>query len=100
MARLIWTGSRAGFAESSINNHTKEIFMSEQSKCFAAIALVALAGAARADVAVQMNAVDDKGIGHSIGQVVISETPYGLVFTPALSGLPQGLHGFHVHENA
>lgn len=74
--------------------------MSEQSKCFAAIALVALAGAARADVAVQMNAVDDKGIGHSIGQVVISETPYGLVFTPALSGLPQGLHGFHVHENA
>ena len=33
------------------------------------------------------------------GVVVVSETPYGLVFTPSLTGIPPGLHGFHVHEN-
>jgi Cu-Zn family superoxide dismutase len=39
-------------------------------------------------------------VGKSIGQVVVSESPYGLVFTPNLTGLPAGAHGFHVHENA
>lgn len=67
-------------------------------RCLAA-ATLAVCGLAQADVAVQMNAVDDKGIGQPVGQVVISETAYGLVFSPALSGLPPGLHGFHVHEN-
>jgi len=52
-----------------------------------------------ADLTVTMNAVDEKGIGGEVGQVVISETAYGLVFTPNLAGLPAGLHGFHVHEN-
>src|SRR5258706_14829687 len=46
-----------------------------------------------------MNLVDAKGIGKSVGQVVVSESPYGLVLTPALNVLPPGLHGFHVHEN-
>ena len=38
---------------------------------------------------------DDK----AIGSVVVSESPYGLVFTPQLHDLPPGLHGFHIHEN-
>jgi Cu-Zn family superoxide dismutase len=46
-----------------------------------------------------MNLVDQTGMGKPVGQVVISETPYGLVFTPALTGLTPGLHGFHLHEN-
>ena len=58
-----------------------------------------ICGAARADITVPMNIVDEKGIGKPVGQVVISETPYGIVFTPSLAGLPPGLHGFHVHEN-
>ncbi|MEZ5538750.1 MAG: superoxide dismutase [Cu-Zn] SodC [Pseudomonadales bacterium] len=58
------------------------------------------ASAAWADVTVSMQMVDAKGVGASIGQVVISETRYGLVFTPALQGLAPGLHGFHLHENA
>lgn len=29
----------------------------------------------------------------------VSETPYGLLFTPNLKSLPVGVHGFHVHEN-
>lgn len=52
-----------------------------------------------ADLTVTLNGVDEKGIGGEVGQVVISETQYGLVFTPTLAGLPEGLHGFHVHEN-
>ena len=52
-----------------------------------------------ADLTVTLNAVDDTGSGGELGQVVISETAYGLVFTPNLAGLPAGLHGFHVHEN-
>ncbi len=55
-------------------------------------------GAAHAGIIVQMNTVDEKGIGKSVGQVVIDETPYGVVFSPSLAGLPPGLHGFHVHE--
>ena len=62
-------------------------------------AILALCGTAWADVTVQMNLVDEKGIGATVGQVIISESPYGLVFTPALSGLPPELHGFHLHEN-
>jgi Cu-Zn family superoxide dismutase len=52
-----------------------------------------------ADVVVQMSAVDEKGVGSSVGQVTISESKYGLVFTPALQGLVPGVHGFHLHQN-
>jgi Cu-Zn family superoxide dismutase len=65
---------------------------------FLALSL-SLCGAAQADVTIQINAVSEGGIGSSVGQVVVSETPYGLVFSPALAGLTPGLHGFHVHEN-
>jgi Cu-Zn family superoxide dismutase len=53
-----------------------------------------------ADVVVPMNLVDEKGVGVSVGQVTISESKYGLVFTPALTSLAPGLHGFHIHQNA
>ncbi len=33
------------------------------------------------------------------GEVIIRESKYGLVFTPALHDLPAGLHGFHIHEH-
>jgi Cu-Zn family superoxide dismutase len=62
--------------------------------------LAALASAgALADVTVNLNAVDANGIGAAAGTVTISESPYGLVFTPALHGLAPGLHGFHLHQN-
>jgi Cu-Zn family superoxide dismutase len=63
--------------------------------------LLVLAGAsfaARADLVVPMNLVDENGTGAPIGSVTITESPYGLVFTPQLTRLPPGLHGFHVHE--
>ncbi|QBC45525.1 superoxide dismutase family protein [Iodobacter fluviatilis] len=55
---------------------------------------------AHADITVPMNLVNDKGIVQSIGNIVISESAYGLVFTPRIEGLPAGAHGFHMHENA
>ena len=56
--------------------------------------------AANAEMVITMNQVDEKGIGATVGQVTISESKYGLVFTPALSKLSAGAHGFHVHQNA
>lgn len=55
--------------------------------------------AAAASLTVPMHMVGENGVGASAGQIVVSESKYGLVFTPALTGLPPGLHGFHVHEN-
>jgi len=60
---------------------------------------VSLCGPALAETKVQLSMVDENGIGRSIGEIVITETPYGVVFSPSLAGLPPGLHGFHVHEN-
>ena len=51
-------------------------------------------------ITVQLSLVDAKGVGETIGTVTISESKHGLVFSPALKGLPAGLHGFHLHENA
>ena len=60
---------------------------------------VLCASSAMADTTVQVSMVDAKGVGASIGQVSISESKYGLVFTPSLKGLPPGMHGFHLHQN-
>jgi Cu-Zn family superoxide dismutase len=63
------------------------------------LSLLLCVGSAMADTTVPMYAVDAQGVGASIGQVRISETPYGLVFTPTLQGLAPGVHGFHLHQN-
>jgi Cu-Zn family superoxide dismutase len=65
---------------------------------FLASALLAASCMAQADVTVTMNAVDENGVGKAVGHVTVSESQHGLVFTPALTGLPPGLHGFHIHE--
>lgn len=63
------------------------------------LSILLCAGTAMADTTVQMSMVDAKGVGTSAGQVTISESKYGVVFTPSLTGLAPGLHGFHVHQN-
>ena len=72
--------------------------MNARFRLLLAASAVSACAVAYADITVPMNMVDDKGVGQSVGQVVVSETTYGLVFTPSLAGLPPGLHGFHVHE--
>jgi len=79
--------------------------MQTRFKALVATATLALTGIAMAEgvaqggLVVQMTMVDDKGTGAGVGQVRVTETPYGLVFSPALSALAPGIHGFHVHEN-
>lgn len=72
-------------------------------RSFACAALLCSAAAMAApEAAVQsvvMSAVSATGVGASLGTVTIEQTPYGVVFTPSLTGLEPGAHGFHVHEN-
>jgi Cu-Zn family superoxide dismutase len=64
-------------------------------------AALAFAGfsAYAATIEVPVNLATDQGDGKAVGAITISETSYGLVFTPKLEGLEPGVHGFHVHEN-
>lgn len=63
-----------------------------------ALSLAAI-GAQAASQQVTIHLVDAQGQQQEIGHIEISETRYGLLFTPALKSLEPGLHGFHVHEN-
>jgi|SRR5690606_11566708 len=48
---------------------------------------------------VTLNAVSAQGIGESIGTVLLSDSPAGLVIRTNLKQLPAGERGFHIHEN-
>jgi len=52
------------------------------------------------EATVSMFLATDNGPGTAIGNISVTDTPYGALFTPDLSGFTPGLHGFHVHENA
>lgn len=52
-----------------------------------------------ANVAIPMHNVDEKGVGTTVGHVIVTESKHGLVFTPTLKGLAPGIHGFHLHQN-
>ena len=58
---------------------------------------------AQADVVVPINLVGKSGVGEEVGTVTFADTEYGLLLTPSLMGLPTGIptgiHGFHVHQN-
>lgn len=44
--------------------------------------------------------MNDLKTGESIGSVMVSDyDDDGVVFTPNLSGLTPGIHGFHIHQN-
>jgi superoxide dismutase, Cu-Zn family len=49
-------------------------------------------------VTVDINRISGSGVGEKIGTVVVGEAKRGLSFKVVLKGLPQGRHGFHVHE--
>jgi Cu-Zn family superoxide dismutase len=73
----------------------------KKTLAFLAAAAIVLTGTAfAAEIVVQMNLIDEQGVGKAIGTVTITEGPSGLVLTPALTDLPPGVHGFHVHQNA
>jgi Cu-Zn family superoxide dismutase len=51
------------------------------------------------EVVIKMHLLTGQGMGKEIGTVTATDTQYGLLIVPALSELPPGLHGFHVHQN-
>ena len=63
--------------------------------------MVGCAGMASAEetLRVTMNLATATGLGKAVGTITAAQTPYGVVLTPNLSGLPPGIHGFHVHQN-
>ncbi len=66
-----------------------------------ACAAVLAATPALADtLTITVHLTSEHGVGDAIGTVKAEDTPYGLLLTPALTGLAPGLHGFHVHEKA
>ncbi len=52
-----------------------------------------------AEVTVSMNAVSAGGVGNLLGTIIFTDMPGGLRIQPNLSGLTEGRHGFHVHQN-
>ncbi|MEG9488803.1 superoxide dismutase [Cu-Zn] SodC [Mannheimia indoligenes] len=50
-------------------------------------------------IVVNIQQLDVEKGNKDIGTVEITESKYGLVFTPNLKDLTEGLHGFHIHEN-
>ncbi|HHF2880673.1 superoxide dismutase family protein [Vibrio diabolicus] len=51
------------------------------------------------NVLAQTVAMTDLNSKKSAGTIEISQSDYGVVFMPQLSGLSSGVHGFHVHTN-
>jgi superoxide dismutase, Cu-Zn family len=47
---------------------------------------------------VDISRISESGVGEKIGTVVITEDISGLSFKVAITGLPEGKRGFHVHE--
>ena len=54
---------------------------------------------AGASIKVKVQQLDPVNGNKDVGTVTITESKYGLIFTPNLSGLEAGLHGFHIHQN-
>ncbi|PJG84418.1 superoxide dismutase family protein [Conservatibacter flavescens] len=70
----------------------------------AGMSSVAFADAAKTEtpvekIVVQVQQLDPEKGNKDVGTVEITESAYGLVFTPNLQGLTSGVHGFHIHQN-
>ncbi|PRC95259.1 superoxide dismutase [Cu-Zn] SodC [Solimicrobium silvestre] len=62
--------------------------------------LITMVSASALATEIIMNEVDAAGKVTAVGSVMLTETPYGVLFTPNLKNLPAGMHGFHLHEKS
>ncbi len=65
----------------------------------ASVFLIGVGPLDAAEVTVSMNAVGASGVGNLLGTIAFMDMPSGLRIQPNLSGLAEGRHGFHVHQN-
>jgi Cu-Zn family superoxide dismutase len=63
--------------------------------CSVTLSMTATAHADSAKATV--TAISASGTGTSLGTVTFSDSKWGLLITPDLSGLSPGVHGFHIH---
>ena len=56
------------------------------------------ANAVAKDLEVPINKISAAGVGEKLGEVTISDSGKGVAFKFTLKGIPEGEHGFHVHE--
>lgn len=76
----------------------KTLLVTALSLC--AVALPTTTLAADSDsLSIQVQLLDPANGNQDIGKIVVTESDYGLVFTPELRDLTPGLHGFHLHQN-
>lgn len=73
--------------------------MSTQFKYLLIILCFLNAPLALANIRVPIYLMSKDGTNNQLGQVIIDETKYGLLFMPQLHGLKPGIHGFHIHQN-
>jgi superoxide dismutase, Cu-Zn family len=62
-------------------------------------ALMLAAGTALAGQSVELYRLTPEGTGASLGTVELSDTGFGLLLAPDLTGLEPGEHGIHIHTN-
>jgi Cu-Zn family superoxide dismutase len=60
--------------------------------------LIATGIAIAPQLTVDINRISESGVGDKIDSVVVSEGKGGVSFKVAVTGLPKGQRGFHVHE--
>jgi Cu-Zn family superoxide dismutase len=63
--------------------------------CSVALSMTATAHAESAKA--NVTEISDSGTGNNLGTVTFTDSKWGLLITPDLSGLPAGVHGFHIH---
>lgn len=72
--------------------------MSRIAPCVFAFCLMATPTLA-ATSEVEINAINAEGVGKSLGSINLSESDGNVTLKVSLSGVKDGEHGFHVHEN-
>lgn len=82
----------------SISSNIKECIMKRQHKEQFLIGLFTLMVTLSSQAA-QLTTTLYTNDGSSIGDVSFEDSKYGLLIKPKLSGLPEGLHGFHIHQH-
>ncbi|WP_232462229.1 superoxide dismutase family protein [Neisseria chenwenguii] len=64
----------------------------------AALLCCAAAAHAQNEITVPVSLLSVADGNQVVGEVRISQSKYGAVFTPKIRGLAAGIYGFHVHE--
>ena len=83
-----------------ISHHARVVQPTASHRVGLAVTLFAIGVAAASPVLaveIPMKLVTADGIGRSIGTITATDTNKGLQLAPALTGLPPGEHGFHLH---